>query len=347
MDQEVSITDASPTGGGGAVARSFKYEPDTSRHDGNYCRECGRRLETGRSYPCPAGCKVALCSLSCISEHREASCRRKNYVMPKFGERFSGPNAPLSQAVARGGGIEVQEPFDLERGHDFFTDAGRKQLEALEGDPALAAEHWGPECRLFSRARGKPVKLPDGRTIPGPQAVRDKKHVMGFPWATDQMATDQMKIQLRRSNKMALRALKRAKSEFGRRVTVEHPYNSWLWSFTLAEELVEDEFEYATGTNCSWGGDRIKWYAVLNNSEEILEEVHRPLCEGHESLRGYDVTLNPDGSLKFATEEESEDKIAWCEAYARGLKAQFCKNGWIQKAIFEGRVQKVETCPEG
>ena len=340
MDQEVSITDASPTGGGGAVARSFKYEPDTSRHDGNYCRECGRRLETGRSYPCPAGCKVALCSLSCISEHREASCRRKNYVMPKFGERFSGPNAPLSQAVARGGGIEVQEPFDLERGHDFFTDAGRKQLEALEGDPALAAEHWGPECRLFSRARGKPVKLPDGRTIPGPQAVTDKKHVMGFPWATDQM-----KIQLRRSNKMALRALKRAKGEFGRRryVTVEHPYNSWLWSFTLAEELVEDEFEYATGTNCCWGGDRIKWYALLNNSEEILKEVHRPLCEGHESLRGYDVTLNPDGSLKFATEEESEYKIAWCEAYARGLKAQFCKNGWIQKAIFEGRVQKVET----
>ena len=293
MDQEVSITDASPTGGGGAVARSFKYEPDTSRHDGNYCRECGRRLETGRSYPCPAGCKVALCSLSCISEHREASCRRKNYVMPKFGERFSGPNAPLSHAVARGGGIEVQEPFDLERGHDFFTDAGRKQLDALEGDPALAAEHWGPECRLFSRARGKPVKLPDGRTIPGPQAVRDKKHVMGFPWATDQM-----KIQLRRSNKMALRALKRAKSEFGRRryVTVEHPYNSWLWSFALAEELVEDEFEYATGTNCCWGGDRIKWYALLNNSEEIHKEVHRPLCEGHESLRGYDVTLNPDPS---------------------------------------------------
>ena len=104
MDQEVSITDASPTGGGGAVARSFKYEPDTSRHDGNYCRERGRRLETGRSYPCPARCKVALRSLSCISEHREASCRRKNYVMPKFGERFSGPNAPLSQAVARGGG---------------------------------------------------------------------------------------------------------------------------------------------------------------------------------------------------------------------------------------------------
>ena len=67
--------------------------------------------------------------------------------------------------MAKLGGIEVQEPFDLLRGHDVFSEAGRKKLDNLESNPALAAEHWGLECRLFSRARGKPVKLADGRAV--------------------------------------------------------------------------------------------------------------------------------------------------------------------------------------
>ena len=232
----------------------------------------------------------------------------------------------------------MQPPYDLLRGDNFETPEGKEKLNNLEADPALAAEHWAPECKLFTRARGRVITLPDGTTMPGPQPVRDAKHVMGFPWVSQQM-----KIQLRKSNNMALRGLKRASGVFGMRryVTLEHPYNSWLWSFSLAEELSEGEFDYASGTNCCWGGDRVKWYALLNNSEEIHREVHRPLCEGHDNLRGYDVTLNPDGSLKFATEEEAEYKQAWCEAYARGLKAQLMKNGWIQKGLFEGRAQKV------
>ena len=96
-----------------------------------------------------------------------------------------------------------------------------------------------PECRLFSRARGRPVHLPDGRTIPGPQAVRDAKHVMGFPWVPNQM-----KIDLRRSNAMALRGLKRMQGTFGQRryVSLEHPYRSWLWYFGILNELTDGEF---------------------------------------------------------------------------------------------------------
>lgn len=338
MDMEVSITDASTTGGGAAVATRFKQEPDTTRHDGNYCQVCGRALKSHHCYPCPAGCRVSLCSLDCIQEHRDEACKRRDYSIPKFGERFSGPNAPLSHAVARLGCVEVQPPYDLERGGDFFSEEGKNKLDRLEGDPDLVVEHWAPSCRLFSQARGKPVKLPDGRTIPGPQAVRDAAHVMGVPWVKNHM-----KGQLRQSNNMALRGLKRAKSTFGRRrfVTIEHPYNSWLWCFALAEELERDEFQYAIGSNCCWGGERVKWYALLNNSEEIHQAVHRPSCPGHDHLRGYEVSLNSDGSLRFATEEESEYKQAWCDAYAQGLKAQLVKLGWIEKALVAGRLKKI------
>ena len=199
FDAEVTITDASTTGGGGGVANCFKRPPDTIVHDSGKCLECGREMERPRVYPCPTGCGAELCSLSCIEAHRDGDCKRWRYVMPKFGERFSGPNAPLSHAVAREGSIEVQPPFDILRGDDFHTQEGKDKLTSLESDPALAAEHWAPECKLFSRARGRPVTLPSGERIAGPQPVRDAYHVMGFPWVSQQM-----KIQLRRSNNMAL-----------------------------------------------------------------------------------------------------------------------------------------------
>ena len=53
------------------------------------------------------------------------------------------------------------------------------------------------------------MKLPSGEVIQGPQPVRDAKHVMGFPWLSAEM-----KVQLRRSNKMALRGLKRAEENY-------------------------------------------------------------------------------------------------------------------------------------
>jgi len=57
---------------------------------------------------------------------------RKEYPFPKFGERFSGPRAPLSHAVAKRGGIQIQEPFDWYRGHDFFNPEDKQRLEAMD-----------------------------------------------------------------------------------------------------------------------------------------------------------------------------------------------------------------------
>jgi len=232
------------------------------------------------------------------------------------------------------GGFDVQEPFDYKTGDDFFSDEGRKKLEDLENDELLAAEHWAPECRLFSRARGKPVKLPSGEVIQGPQPVRDAKHVMGFPWLSAEM-----KVQLRRSNKMALRGLKRAEENLGTKciTTLEHPWGSWLWYFSIVVKLTDGNFRFAEGTSCCFGGSRVKWYALLGNSREIHRELHRPNCPGHEGLQSYDVRRRSDGSLQFATEEESEYKVDWCVAYAQGLRREAEIRGWISHAESMGR----------
>ena len=75
----------------------------------------------------------------------------------KFGERFSGINAPLTEAIADAG-IATQEPFDKDRNEhfDFFTEEGKAILKDMDADPELHAVRWAPECRFMSRARANP-----------------------------------------------------------------------------------------------------------------------------------------------------------------------------------------------
>ena len=232
LDDEVVVTDASPSGGGAAVATRFKRDPDTIDYSGDVCLECEGAFGNWGRFPCPANCGGVFCSLHCIHTHRNGACVRRSYPCPRFGERFSAPHAPLSHAVAKRGGIEVQEPFDWYLGHDFFNQEDKQRLENMENDPLLGAEHWAPECKLMSRARGRPITLASGRVISGPQPVRDAHHIMGFPWLSAEM-----KARLRRSNAMAMRGLKRGAVCQARRIlhSVEHPWNSWMWEYAAVQ----------------------------------------------------------------------------------------------------------------
>eukprot|EP00435_Cladocopium_sp_Y103_P023053 s2813_g5.t1 len=334
VDKEVTITDASPSGAGGGVASTFKREPDTVDHDGIECWYCQKVLGDVK-YPCPAQCNAQLCSLDCMWKHRGMHCKRRGYPVPKFGERFSGPKYPLSEAVGQVGLIEVQPPYDLTLGHNFFSDDGRARLEELENDPDLFAEHWAPCCKLFSRARGRQVTLDSGEVIPGPPAVRDAKHPMGYPWLGREM-----KQRLRHSNTMANRSFSRLRRahEEERLATLEHPYNSWIWQWHQARELEEEmDFDYAVGTMCCFGGRREKWFGLLGNSPEIGQQLHRETCPGHEGLLRYGARRDSEGRVVFDTEEEAEYPMGWCKAYAQGLRNAIESHGRHLETTYEGR----------
>ena len=228
-----------------AVASSFRREEETEAHDGVSCWMCDGHFEPDFRIPCPARCRVALCSLECLHRHRHCdchpsrACKRAHWGLPKFGERFAGKNARLTEAIALQGELDVQRPFDWHFGDDFFTPEGRQHLEELTTDPWLKAEHWAPCCKLFTRARGRPIRLRDGRVIQGPQPVRDAQHLMGF-----KNLSSHMRVRLRHSNQMALKSLKRLTGAGTNNLyeSCEHPLRSWMWEFTLAKRLVEDRF---------------------------------------------------------------------------------------------------------
>ena len=339
VDSEIGVTDASPSGGGAAVATAFRHPANTVEATPDRCYECGRALEAGSMYPCPADCGGVFCTLACVMEHRDIvhpaarECPRRAWRPPRFGERFAGRRAPLSHAVAMVGHIEVQEPFDIHFGHDVFTDEGKQTLSRLCDDEHLAAEHWAPECKLFSKARGKVVRLEDGTRLPGPQPVRDHKHIMGFPW----LPVD-VKARVRQSNSMVTRALRRGAAAKGRRYwSMEHPYNSWAWEFNLTKEVEELEgYQHTVGSSCCFGGRREKWFSFLNNMPLLQQFLGLP-CPGHEGLLPYTVSRRADGRLAFDTEEEAEYPWGLCRAYAQALRQQLDRDGIFEHMVLQER----------
>ena len=339
IDDEVAVTDASPSGGGAAVATAFRRPDMMVEIEQEECYECGGAVDESALYPCPTVCGATFCSLACVLKHRDIDhgpsheCPRRAWRPPAFGERFAGRRAPLSHAVALQGQVEVQPPFDLHFGNDIFTEQGRRDLKFLSDDEALVAEHWAPECKLFSRARGRPITLDDGQVIGGPQPVRDHRHLMGFPWLSGDM-----KARVRQSNSMVLRALKRARDPNRRSFfSLEHPYGSWIWEFTLAKEVEDrEEFAHSVGSCCCFGGRREKWYSFLSDLPTLPEFLQKD-CPGHVGLLPYTVTQRSDGSLVYPTEEEAEYPWELCVAYAKALKKQLDADGTFEAMVVAER----------
>ena len=121
----------------------------------------------GRWALCPRKCNQVLCSIECHIKHCQELCFFPDPGLYQFGEGFCGARAPLAWAHCCEG-ILVIAPFDklYDADGDLFAESGKDLLRTFESETALT-EHWGPDCKLMSRARGKPIQLNNGRWIEG------------------------------------------------------------------------------------------------------------------------------------------------------------------------------------
>ena len=169
LSKEISCTDASPTGGGSGTATTFlEASPGVPEKEeaSSRCGHCAKDLTSldFDGYECPNECGRVGCSIECIAAHRHVCSR---YMLGKacFGERFSGPNGPLTMAVALEK-VFVQPPLDClrESGWNFFSSSGRECLEGLEDDGHLAASHCGRRSvrRSWRREAGLSTPRPEG-----------------------------------------------------------------------------------------------------------------------------------------------------------------------------------------
>ena len=324
----ISCTDASPYGGGTAVAERFKNRSllmPEELEPTDRCATCGsdfREMNPDRQlYPCPRSCGERFCSVRCCIQHTNEDCGRKDFFIPRFGERFRGPRFPLTKACGLAG-IGLQAPLDKlikDDPWDILAEPGKERLEKATCDASLKAEHWAPECRTFSRARGKWIELPDGAWIEGPKQVRSEEEPWGFEelLPRDGVAVRQGNVYMRRATKGV-----RTRKAAGGIGSMEHPYNSYVWYTQEVAEMLAEGWTLMVYSHCCFGGNRVKWTALLHNCPRLHQALHKPDCPGHWNLQPYRVTRDNTGHLLFDTGQEAEYPWAFCTAYAKALAAQ-------------------------
>eukprot|EP00438_Fugacium_kawagutii_P029930 Skav232676 [mRNA] locus=scaffold698:314890:318958:+ [translate_table: standard] len=93
LSDEISVTDASPTGGGAAVSNAFRPEARTLVDvEPDLCYECHGPVDPEDKYPCPTACGGVFCSLECVWAHRdidhptELECPRRFFTMVQQDE---------------------------------------------------------------------------------------------------------------------------------------------------------------------------------------------------------------------------------------------------------------------
>ena len=335
----IHATDASPTGAGSCVANVIKRGRGIPNPDNLLCQNCrqdiAEDIAKGREYDCPKRCGSRFCSIHCYTWHRE-QCSRSQLAIPKFSERWSGPNAPLTRMMLRQG-FDVLDPYNMKRGWymDYFTEGGKQQWNQLNREETVI-EHHAPDCKTMSRARGRPFWI-EGRRFEGPQALRDEHNVMGFKYLKGQEA-----VQVRQGNKMALASVARCVEldDQGKWFGLEHPYRSFLWYMKPTVELARRQnVKMAIFSNCCFGGQRRKWTAYLTNNSEVYEALHRPQCpHGKDSGLDYTPYLQA-GRVVYPTEEEAEYPHGLCEALARVYRRIFKID---ELALYEDRKQRLD-----
>ena len=134
---------------------------------------------------------------------------------------------------------------------DFGAEFGKELLKTFESETALM-EHWGPDYKLMSRARGKPIQLNSGRWIEGPKAVRSEKYPLGLPWLPPHT-----QVRVRKSNAMFRYSLRRLHFRLRNAgvAVIEHPVRSFGRKFTEAIELSNSWILPQSVWNCCFGGE--------------------------------------------------------------------------------------------
>ena len=113
------------------------------------CTQCGGENPAFERWACcPRKCGVLPCAIRCLQVHCNSDCCFNDPGFTKFGEGFSGPNAPLTWAHSCEG-ICVLTPFGKLFGckADFFSPSGGELFMEFDNEEVFV-EHWGPDCKL-------------------------------------------------------------------------------------------------------------------------------------------------------------------------------------------------------
>ena len=207
---------------------------------------------------------------------------------------------------------------------DLTTKAGRDLCWTWLKSPNCVGMFAAPPCGTCSRARGIPIKLPNGFLIAGPQPLRTDSE----PNGVSQMPyINRMRV----SHANAIYHFITAAAEFcldhDLLVCIENPRLSLYWKTTFFLPLAH-RLKFTAHQACAYGSSRPKWTALAHNTSTLLELNH--ICPGTSDSHKHQpwgIVHGPTGR-RFSTSEETAYPLPLAYRIAYCLASELILRGW-------------------
>ena len=187
-----------------------------------------------------------------------------------------GARQTAAAAGRLAGGIGM--PWDVLRGggaQDVRAPASRRELRGQLARTRFS--WWAPECRSFSRARGRP--------IPGasswPPALRSAAYPHGLPGLTaSRRQADHKKVEDGNAVAEVTTTEATAAHHGGREFAMENPADSYFWLLLATLALKElPGVHFVIICNCMFaGGRRRKRTGILTNCQALVDALQHKMC---------------------------------------------------------------------
>ena len=205
---------------------------------------------------------------------------------------------------------------------DLTTATGQAICRQWFSSPNCVGIFAAPPCGTCSRARGIPVKLPDGIWVPGPKPLRTDAKPDGVDTLTP---LEQTRVNSANSLYAFITELSLACLASSKIVCIENPRSSLYWRTSFFLPLAK-KLAFTVHQACAYGSSRPKWTLLAHNTK-TLHKLNN-LCPGigpHHKHKPWGLT---NGGSSFSTSEETAYpmKLAFYIAYF--LAQQLTLKGW-------------------
>jgi hypothetical protein len=207
---------------------------------------------------------------------------------------------------------------------DLTTKAGKDLCWTWLKSTNCVGVFIAPPCGTCSRARGIPIKLPNGFLIAGPQPLRTEGQPNGVTGLSyvNKLRVSQANAIYHFVTEVALFCHDR-----NLLVCIENPRSSLYWRTTFFAPLAK-KLKFTAHQACAYGSSRPKWTVLAHNTKSLLQ-LNR-VCPGVSAdhvHKPWGVVSGPDGR-KFSTAEETAYPLPLAYHIAYYLAQELILKGW-------------------
>ena len=205
---------------------------------------------------------------------------------------------------------------------DLTSDEGQALCIQWLSSPHCMGVFAAPPCGTCSRARGIPVRLPNGKWVPGPKPLRTDAMPDGILHMT--------KLERARVNsantlyafiaKIALLCLESQKL-----ICIENPRSSLFWRTSFFAPL-KSLLTYTVHQACAYGSERPKWTLLAHNTDTL--QCLNDICPGvgpHHKHKPWGLAK---GGPTFSTAEETAYPMKLAFHIAFFIAQHVVSKGW-------------------